>query len=68
MAEIRIISTRFKQIRKYKDEKITTLLGLIVVGGVKLQILGKVPQFYLIIIRELPKNNHSVLKNLDILP
>ena len=43
-------------------------MGLIVVGGVKLQILGKVPQFYLIIIRELPKNNHSVLKNLDILP
>ena len=37
MAEIRIISTRFKQIRKYKDEKITTLLGLIVVGGVKVR-------------------------------
>ena len=67
MAEIRIISTRFKQIRKYKDEKITTLLGLIVVGGVKLQILGKIPQFYLIIMRELPKSKPSILKNLDIL-
>ena len=34
-------------------------------GGVKLLTLGKSPQVYLIIMREWPKNNPLVLRNLD---
>ena len=37
-------------------------------GGVKLLTLGKSPQVYLIIMREWPKNNPLVLRNLDNCP
>ena len=37
-------------------------------GGVKLQNVDKNPQFHLIIIREWPKNNPPILRNLDNFP
>ena len=54
---------------KYRiRETFSTLLCLIVSGGSNCKFWGKNPQVHLIIIREWPKNNTPILRNLDNIP